>query len=156
VANTISNPPKISPMSQYTSEYPKDIGIDPVYTQFLESFYAISDTPDAHEEYVSQFTKNATLIMASKKCVGSSDILALRKGMWEKVSSRSHQPLKIFPFGEGSGEMMLYGVVDYVMKDGKKAGVDWAARGQLVKENGKVKWDYYQVYLDTAAQNSAK
>jgi hypothetical protein len=67
--------------------------------------------------------------------------------MWEKVSSRSHQPLKIFPFGEGSGEMMLYGVVDYVMKDGEKAGVDWAARGQLVKENGKVKWDYYQVYL---------
>src|ERR1700761_3500483 len=67
--------------------------------------------------------------------------------MWEKGSSRSHQPLKIFPFGGGSGEIMLYGVVDYVMKDGKKAGVDWAARGQLVKENGRVKWDYYQVYL---------
>jgi hypothetical protein len=75
MANTISTPPKISPMSQYTSEYPKDIGFDPVYTQFLESFYAISDTPDAHEEYVSQFTKNATLIMASKKCVGSSGIV---------------------------------------------------------------------------------
>lgn len=67
--------------------------------------------------------------------------------MWEKVASRKHQPLKIFPFGSSSDEVMLYGNVDYVLKDGKQASVPWAARAHLVKEGGAVKMDFYQVYL---------
>jgi hypothetical protein len=51
------------------------------------------------------------------------EILALRKGMWEKVTSRQHRPLKIFPFGSESDELMVYGTVDYVFKDGKKVQV---------------------------------
>ena len=75
------------------------------------------------------------------------DILAFRKGLWEKVNSRRHKALKIFPFGPGTDEVMLYGTVDYGLKDGKKASVDWAARAHLVKEDGVVKMDFYQVYL---------
>jgi hypothetical protein len=33
------------------------------------------------------------------------EILALRKAMWEKVDSRSHNPIKIFPFGSYSDEV---------------------------------------------------
>lgn len=58
-------------MDSYASEYP-DIGIDPTFKRFFEDFYAISDTPDAHEKYAQQFTEDATLIMASKKVKGSS------------------------------------------------------------------------------------
>lgn len=49
---------------------------------------------------------------------------------------------------------MLYGTVAYVLKDGKKAGVDWAARANMVKddEGGGWKMGFYQVYLDTAAK----
>jgi hypothetical protein len=43
--------------------------------------------------------------------------------MWEKVAARLHKPLKIFPFGSGSEELMLHGTVDYELKDGKKAKV---------------------------------
>lgn len=67
--------------------------------------------------------------------------------MWEKVSSRCHKPLKIFPFGPNGDEVMLYGTVDYGLKDGKNASVDWAARAHLVQEEGTVKMDFYQVYL---------
>jgi len=42
---------------------------------------------------------------------------------------------------------MLYGMVDYVLKDGSKKSVDWAARAHLVKYGGVVKMDFYQVYL---------
>lgn len=52
-----------------------------------------------------------------------AEILAIRKGMWEKVASRLHSPLKIFPFGENANEAMLYGTVAYVLKDGRKADV---------------------------------
>lgn len=31
--------------------------------------------------------------------------------MWEKVASRLHTAHKIFPFGKGSTEVMLFGVV---------------------------------------------
>lgn len=58
-------------MGSYTSEYPST-QIDPLYKQFFEEFYKISDTPDAHEKYAQQFTKNAKLTMASKSASGTS------------------------------------------------------------------------------------
>lgn len=67
--------------------------------------------------------------------------------MWEKVQSRLHTPIKIFPFGSHSTEVMLYGTVAYTLKDGKKAEVEWAARANLVKENERWKLSFYQVYL---------
>jgi hypothetical protein len=75
------------------------------------------------------------------------EILAFRKSLWEKVASRSHNPIKIFPFGAYADEVMLYGTVKYGMKAGGENEVDWAARAKLVKEDGKVKMAFYQVYL---------
>lgn len=77
-----------------------------------------------------------------------TEIIGLRNAMWEKVASRLHSPLKIFPAGaKGADEVMLYGTVAYTFKDGRKGSVDWAARANLVKEDGRVKMKYYQVYL---------
>ncbi|EPE36775.1 NTF2-like protein [Glarea lozoyensis ATCC 20868] len=143
-------------MSNYTSTYPTDTKVDPGIKTFFEEFYKISDTPNAHDLYAQQFTKDAVLVMASKRCEGSDEILTLRKGMWEKVAARHHNPLKIFPFGSGSEELMLHGTVDYELKDGKKAKVDWAAKADMAKEEGKWKMKFYQVYLDTAAMANAK
>jgi hypothetical protein len=67
--------------------------------------------------------------------------------MWEKVASRKHKAIKIFPFGPNSDECMLYGTVEYGLKAGGESGVDWAARAHLVKDGEKVKMDFYQVYL---------
>lgn len=67
--------------------------------------------------------------------------------MWEKVASRSHNPIKIFPFGPDSDEVMIYGTVEYGLKAGGSASVDWAARARLTKGNGAVKMSFYQVYL---------
>jgi hypothetical protein len=74
--------------------------------------------------------------------------------MWDKVSKRSHNPKQVFPFGRNNDTVMLHGTVDYELKDGRQVqGVEWAARGKLVKnEDRKVKWAFYQVYLDTAGQ----
>ena len=67
--------------------------------------------------------------------------------MWQKVASRKHKPTKIFPFGPNADEVMLFGTVDYVLKEGGESSVDWAARAHLVEEGGRVKMDFYQVYL---------
>ena len=75
------------------------------------------------------------------------EILELRKGLWEKVAERTHDPIKIFPFGPNSDECMLYGTVAYKLKAGGNVSVDWAARAHLVKEGGAVKMSNYQVYL---------
>ncbi|KAI4749295.1 hypothetical protein E4T50_00479 [Aureobasidium sp. EXF-12298] len=50
----------------------------------------------------------------------------------------------------------VQGREDYGLKDGREVTVDWAARAHLVKHNGAVMMDFYQVYLDTAAQNPSK
>lgn len=42
---------------------------------------------------------------------------------------------------------MLYGNVEYGLKAGGQSSVDWAARAHLVKQDGEVKMDFYQVYL---------
>ncbi|ORY14911.1 hypothetical protein BCR34DRAFT_598817 [Clohesyomyces aquaticus] len=144
--------------SAYMSEYPTGVSFDPAYKTFFEEFYAISDSPDAHEKYVEQFTKDAVLVMASRKAKGSDEILTLRKSLWEKVTSRVHRPLRVFPYGAGSDDVMLYGTVSYALKAGGEVEVEWAARAHLVKQggNGKVRMDFYQVYLDTAAQNQSR
>lgn len=56
--------------SLYKSEYPPNMLIDEGIVQFFETFYETSDTPDAHEKYAASFTKDATLVMASKKSEG--------------------------------------------------------------------------------------
>ena len=55
--------------------------------------------------------------------------------------------MKIFPFGQNSNELMLYGTVGYGLKNGKNAEIDWAARAHLVEIGGSMKMDFYQVYL---------
>jgi hypothetical protein len=44
---------------------------------------------------------------------------------------------------------MIYGTVEYVLKDGKKASVEWAARAQMARKEGNGEWKmgFYQVYL---------
>ena len=76
--------------------------------------------------------------------------------MWELVSSRSHHPVKIFPFGEinesaAEAEVMLYGTVEYGFKAGGGERKEWAARVEMVRGEADGKGDWamrlYQVYL---------
>ncbi|KAK5110998.1 hypothetical protein LTR62_005373 [Meristemomyces frigidus] len=144
--------------SQYKAEVsslelvPQDI------QDYFSAFYAVSDSPNGHEKYADMFTQHARLIMISNEANGRDEIFKMRQGMWEKVAKRSHKPKKIFAFGSGPGaeEYMLYGTVDYELKDGRKANVDWAARAYFSREGKEVRMDFYQVYLDSAAMAKAK
>ena len=60
--------------SKYFSEYPP-LAIDPSIPAFFESFYQISDTPDAHERYADAFTGDALMVMASKRAKGREGLL---------------------------------------------------------------------------------
>ncbi len=59
----------------YKSEYPAGIQIDDGIKAFFEEFYKTSDTPDAHEKYADSFTKDATIVMASKVGKGRDGML---------------------------------------------------------------------------------
>lgn len=76
----------------------------------------------------------------------------MRHGMWEKVAKRSHRPQQLYSFGASSDDIMLFGTVDYVLKDGKGTTVEWAARAHFSKAEGELKMDYYQVYLVCPSQ----
>ena len=67
--------------------------------------------------------------------------------MWEKVASRSHNPIQLFIFSEGSNDLMAYGTVGFEFKDGRKGTADWGARSHFTKADGHLKMDFYQVYL---------
>ena len=68
----------IAKMTHYTSEYP-NFEVDAGIKKFFENFYIISDTPDAHETYAEQFTKDGTLILASKEVKGRDGPCVLMK-----------------------------------------------------------------------------
>ncbi|RSL41884.1 hypothetical protein CEP53_012486 [Fusarium sp. AF-6] len=145
-------------MDAYSVQCPTDQSIHPDIVTFLQSFYSVSDTPGETEKYVDMFTEDATFVLASKKAAGHSEITTLRQGMWEAVASRKHQLFQIFPFGKGSDELMLYGTVALQLKNGGSAEIDWAARAELVRSapDGKYRFKYYQVYLDTGAAAAYK
>ncbi|CRG85722.1 hypothetical protein PISL3812_02744 [Talaromyces islandicus] len=146
MAYEISTPPNTPPTLEPHASTLKN---------FMQSFYATSDNPTAHEEYAREyFTADATLIMGGK-------------------GAKGHTPTKIF-FG-GEDDLMLFGKVAYVMKksaelEGSGGGrqqqqqqqqqevleLDWSARAEFVfDEEKKPRMRYYQVYLDTAAQMAA-
>lgn len=78
----------------------------------------------------------------------NTEITALREGMWTSVASRKHTLHKIFPFGNDSTEVMLYGSVELGMRSGSTVEIDWAGRAQLVKESdGEYRMSFYQVFL---------
>jgi hypothetical protein len=54
----------------YKSEYPPGVQVDDGIKEYFEEFYQTSDTPDAHEKYADSFTKDATVVIGSKKGVG--------------------------------------------------------------------------------------
>lgn len=57
-------------MSQYTASVPDDGQVKPEIRSYFERFYEVSDTPDAHEKYAEQYTKDATLIMGPSEVKG--------------------------------------------------------------------------------------
>ena len=61
---------------QYTSQCPSVPSVPDSIRKFFETFYQISDTPDAHEEYADCFTENAVVVMASAKVEGREGELA--------------------------------------------------------------------------------
>lgn len=68
--------------------------------------------------------------------------------MWEAVASRKHTLQKVYPFGSGSDEVMLYGSVALELKNGGSADIEWAGRAELEKSaDGKYRLKFYQVYL---------
>jgi hypothetical protein len=154
-------------MSQYSAAVPSDGQVKPAIKAFFERFYKISDTPDGHENYADQFTPDGKLIMGLNEVNGrdgeqndpgdnamidgqtnkSTAIIKMRHAMWEKVAKRSHKPAQLYSFGAGSNDIMLFGTVDYTLKDGKGTTVDWAARAHFVGEGDDLKMDVYQVYL---------
>lgn len=75
--------------------------------------------------------------------------------MWAAVSQRKHTINKVFPFGSGSQEVMLYGDVEYELRAGGKATVEWGGRAVLEKsgDDGKLRLKFYQVYLVSARDN---
>lgn len=57
-------------MSQYTASVPPDGQVRPEIVEYFERFYAVSDTPDAHDKYAQLFTKDAKLIMGPAESNG--------------------------------------------------------------------------------------
>lgn len=57
-------------MSQYSASIPDDGTVKGDIKAFFEKFYAVSDTPDGHEQYADMFTSDAVLIMGPNKTQG--------------------------------------------------------------------------------------
>ncbi|RMZ78729.1 hypothetical protein DV737_g3785, partial [Chaetothyriales sp. CBS 132003] len=138
---------------------------DPRIIPFFQSFYATSDdgSDAAHTAYVEYLTPSATLIMGTRRADGHAQILALRKGLWAAdgpVVSRKHTVGQLYPFGPDSLDVVLYGVVDYALRNGKTGvRVDWAARA-VFEEGGDgdekvLRMKFYQVYLDSGVVAAA-
>lgn len=72
----------IAAMSTYVGQVPSDVKLDPRIVPFYENFYRVSDSPEAHDEYVDAMTSDGLLIMGTKKATGKDELMALRKGLW--------------------------------------------------------------------------
>ena len=56
-----------------TSEYPDNYANQAV-KDFLAKYYEVSNNPEAHDDYVKLFTKDATFVVASERATGNESI----------------------------------------------------------------------------------
>jgi len=124
------------------------------YQSFIASFYAASDASpaadaSANDAYVSHFLPHSTMIMGPITYEGHAGLHRFREAGWEKVALRKHVVKGVFPSLTSPDELMLYGTVDYGMKDGSsKEGVEWAARMVFADPTVEApKLKFYQVYI---------
>ena len=130
----------------YTGQTPPSGPLDPRIVPFFEKFYEVSDTPSEHEAYANSFVPDADFVMGSRATKGYDNILELRKSLWTgPIQRRKHHVDKIYPFGDK--EVMLYGSVDYGLKNGKELTVQWAARAVFEDYEEKLRYRLYQVYV---------
>ncbi|KAL7938987.1 hypothetical protein V8C35DRAFT_93654 [Trichoderma chlorosporum] len=143
----------------YTPLYPvPDALPDAEIRTFISNFYSISDRPEANEQWVAQFLKDATVAIGPAKASGQEELRTMREGMWSAVAERKHTVIKVFPgqfddAADGKGcELMLHGDVAYKTKDGNSSTIPWAGHGVLRRvpdESGQEAWKFaeYRVYL---------
>ncbi|KAI5792826.1 hypothetical protein FPQ18DRAFT_408583 [Pyronema domesticum] len=119
------------------------------HATFIKQFFATSDTPTAHAEYVENFTQDATLKMGLRTAEGKEQIRTVREGMWAAVSSRHHVVTQTYPSSSSEEDaVMMFGYVDYTLKNGKSLSTEWASR-MVFDESGE-KMKFYQVWLDAS------
>ncbi|KAI1106317.1 hypothetical protein F4804DRAFT_301539 [Jackrogersella minutella] len=143
--------------NNYVPIFPSDHAIDEKVKDFIARFYAVSDDPTKNEEWVDCFLPDAVIILGDNSAKGAEDIRRLRQGMWEQTEARRHKPEKVFPasFGgnDGAGgegtviEYTLLGSLDLTTKIGEQRAVSWAGHAILREVQGKLKYQFYQVYL---------
>lgn len=63
--------------NSYEFELPSGVPVDEGIIQFFKTFYKTSDTPTIHEEYVTSFTENAIMIMASRRSEGRDGMFTI-------------------------------------------------------------------------------
>ena len=68
--------------------------------------------------------------------------------MWAAVSSRHHVVAGVYPSAGAEDEVMLYGHVDYTLKNGRDLTTEWSAR--MVFDAAGEKMQFYQVWLDAS------
>ncbi|GAB1320626.1 hypothetical protein MFIFM68171_10836 [Madurella fahalii] len=146
--------------SGYEPAYPDNIPTESSVKRFITNFFAVSDTPDSIDEWVSYFRDDATVIMGNDIAKGKQEIRKLRLRMWKDVEERKHRLVKVFPGSFNAGrtvvaamneaEFMLFGAVAYRLRNGGgDSAVDWAGHARLFRDKVTSQWrfGFYRVYL---------
>ncbi|KZP13200.1 hypothetical protein FIBSPDRAFT_869505 [Athelia psychrophila] len=138
-------------MSNYIAAYPIGVTRDPALKQFLEAFYAATDSSREEdiERYGNAFTEDAIQEIGAHVSVkGRAEIVAANQGVQANYE-RQHTVEKVFPgMFNGKDELMLYGFAKVrAREDGAESVVDFAGHIQLVKQNGELKISKYCMHL---------
>jgi len=125
-------------------------GISQEKIDFVKRFVAVSDKPDAVDDYLAFFTSEGVVKMGIAPLVEHAEgIRKMRENMWSGVTSRRHTLLAIFDGRDD--ELMLHGTVDYDLCHGVKVdGVSWASKMTFASGHGPLLLSSYIVWFDMA------
>ena len=76
-----------------------------------------------------------------------AEIVAMRKALFAHIPHRHHRILRYYTFDEDNMHLLGHGTVDYKHHHGHETGSDWAAKYDLVKVDGKIKFKHVQIIV---------
>ncbi|KAH8894524.1 hypothetical protein GQ53DRAFT_744692 [Thozetella sp. PMI_491] len=122
--------------------------LDPAVRAHIESFYRAADREDGTGDWANHFSPDAIAKKSPDEVKGREALKSWIASSWSNIESREHIVYRVFPFGDGTDEVMLHGCTKQNLKDGNKRVFTWAARLRFVKTDTGVLIHRYTVIVD--------
>ncbi|OCK75426.1 hypothetical protein K432DRAFT_409040 [Lepidopterella palustris CBS 459.81] len=136
-------------MASESTEWPVGQAVPESVKKTVSEFFSLADSKDdaTPEKLAALFTEDGAMYSLAGVSIGRANIAAARPKSWNMISTRKHQPLKVYSHTPDFSDILIFGKISAELTNGNALTVDFIANFILTPE-GSIK--EYKSWGDTS------